>query len=840
MTDLINQYFDEELPKKVDIEIEPIIGIDLGTCNSCCSVWRNGSAEVISDEFGNRTIPSVISFTNKSVNIGCEARNQMLINPKNAFYEIKRLIGKKMSDKTVIGDQKFLTYKIRGDEQDNVKIIYEKDGIEKLLTPEELSAYILMKLKKMASDYMKVPIKKAVIAVPAYFNDAQRQATRDAATIAGLECVRILSEPISSALAYGLSKLTKIAKNGDTHVVVYDLGGGTLDVSLLTINDGIFEVVGSAGNTHLGGVDYDNRIYDYCVNNFRSTHEDFDVARLTPEASQKLHKACENAKKVLSTTAQTTIGVTNFYEGKNFIMNISRQKFIDICNDLMVMCLKPLDDILNRCEIKKSDITEIILVGGMTRVPTIRENIYRFFGKCPNSSINPDEIVAVGAAIQGYILAHKDDPFSESVTLLDTTPLSLGVETIGGIMNVMIPRGSLIPISEKKIFSNDTPGETTVIIKVCEGERKLTRDNFCVGEFELSGLAAAPRGYHKIEVTFTIDVDGMITVTAEDLRKNTSNTIRINGNRGRLSTTDIDKMVENAKLFEANDKIIKKKKRMYYELNELCENIIKNLDFRESHLPEIDKKVIRDDVAVVLEHLKKNTFEDIEDEFYDTEIKRFKRNYCVLITKTEDEGNEYKYTAQVSEVGTSVFQNEEDEDKTYVKIAALELGYDETIDTDKLNELRQVRDTLINMCHTVLEIVDSPSISLDDSARQELKDNVEDTIVWVHVQQKISYDEYTEKLNSLTEQCNAYVKQPDAQIDCSSVDELRTLCESLKSSLSSNLLALDEKSTDVLDMKIDEIIKWMEDNNDATPEQYQEKIDELNTECNAIYDTLIK
>jgi heat shock 70kDa protein 1/2/6/8 len=431
MTDLINKYFEETLETEEKINIEYVIGIDLGTCNSCCSIWRNNAAEVIPDEYGNRTIPSVVSFTNKTVYIGVEARNQLLLAPKNAYYEIKRLIGKKMNDKTVLGDKKFLTYELRADKNDNVAIVYEKDGNEKLLSPEELSSYILMKLKKMASDYLKSPVSKAVISVPAYFNDAQRQATRDAATIAGLECIRIISEPVASALAYGLNKLTKISREGDTYVVVYDLGGGTLDVSLLTINDGIFEVIGSAGNTHLGGVDFDNRIFEYCINVFKTNHINFDETIITAEASQKLRKACENAKKVLSSTAQTTIGVINFFNGENLIVNLTRTKFNDICNDLRMLCLQPLSDILLNCEIKKEAINEIILVGGMTRVPSIREDIQRFFNKCPNSSINPDEIVSVGAAIQGHILVHKNDPFSDSITLLDTTALSLGIETIG-------------------------------------------------------------------------------------------------------------------------------------------------------------------------------------------------------------------------------------------------------------------------------------------------------------------------------------------------------------------------------------------------------------------------
>jgi heat shock 70kDa protein 1/2/6/8 len=837
MTDLINKYFEETLETEEKINIEYVIGIDLGTCNSCCSIWRNNAAEVIPDEYGNRTIPSVVSFTNKTVYIGVEARNQLLLAPKNAYYEIKRLIGKKMNDKTVLGDKKFLTYELRADKNDNVAIVYEKDGNEKLLSPEELSSYILMKLKKMASDYLKSPVSKAVISVPAYFNDAQRQATRDAATIAGLECIRIISEPVASALAYGLNKLTKISREGDTYVVVYDLGGGTLDVSLLTINDGIFEVIGSAGNTHLGGVDFDNRIFEYCINVFKTNHINFDETIITAEASQKLRKACENAKKVLSSTAQTTIGVINFFNGENLIVNLTRTKFNDICNDLRMLCLQPLSDILLNCEIKKEAINEIILVGGMTRVPSIREDIQRFFNKCPNSSINPDEIVSVGAAIQGHILVHKNDPFSDSITLLDTTALSLGIETIGGVMSIMIPRGTIIPCYEKKTFTNDTSNETSVMIKVYEGERKLTRDNFYVGEFELSGLSSAPRGYHKIEVTFSVDMDGMIIVSAEDLRRNNVNTIRINGNRGRLSTDEIDKLVENAKNFEENDKLIKKKKRMHHELSGLCENIIKNLDFRETKLPEQEMKDIKDDVNQILELLK-NKYDEIDDEIYTREIKRLKANYCILITQIDDENINKKICYEQTKTnGTSVFQNEDDEEKTYVKIVANEFGYDENVNEDILNELRRTRDLLIETCHNTLEILGHMDVFLHETIKNEIKDYIEDVLIWIHVQQKISLNEYQQKMNELTEMCNRYIEYlPEEK---NSRNELITLCTSLQNCLSSNMIAIDEDNMHNLDTKLNEILQWIDTTQNATDDEYNTKIDEINEMCNSITSSLV-
>jgi L1 cell adhesion molecule like protein len=839
MVELIDQFFNDTIPEETKINDDIIIGIDLGTCNSCCSIWRNNSAEIIVDEYGNRTIPSIVVFSSKNeMIVGHDAQNKMLLSSKNAFYEIKRLIGRKMTDQTVIGDQKFLMYQLCGDKDGNVNIIRQKDETNIMITPEELSAGVLMKLKEMASEYLKTPITKAVIAVPAYFNDAQRQATRDAAEIAGLNCVRIISEPIASALAYGLNKMSKIKKDSAYHVIVYDLGGGTLDVSLLTICDGIFEVEGTAGNTHLGGVDFDNRLFDYCLNNFKLMHDDFNVNDVFPDMLQKLHKVCESAKKVLSTSAQTIIGVTNFWNAKNLMIHMTRNKFNEICNDLLVMCLQPLVDILRSCDIKKEDINEAILVGGMTRVPSIRENIYRFFEKCPNSSINPDEIVSIGAAIQGYIISHKSDPFSESVTLLDTTPLSLGVETIGGVMNIMIPRNTLIPVSEKQIFSNDTPNETSILIKVFEGERKMTNDNFCVGEFELSGLAPSPRGYHNIEVTFTVDVDGMITVSAEDLHKNNMSTIRINGNRGRLSKDSIEKMVNEAKEYEKNDKLRKKRKKMHYELTELCDNIEKNLYFTECQLPESEKDNIRIEVSHIRIMLKKD-FDEITEEFYKEQLHKIKRNYCVLITKiNDDSASILKSCAPNSdEIGTSVFQNDNDDDKTYVKVIATELGYDDSIDNVKLNELKQIRDTLTDMCHSVSDIVNNPNVFIDETMRQDIKNFVEDLIVWIHVQPKISFEEYQSKLNELTHKCNDCIKEERS--DCENEEELMTLCLSIKSSIVSNPLSINEKMTRVLNDEIDNILLWMNENKNAAREQYSDKISYINGICNKIYEEIV-
>ena len=833
--DAIDNFFNDNIDvpqKSID---EYIVGIDLGTCTSCVGIWRNNTFEVIPDEHGNRTIPSVVAFTNRSTYIGYEAKNQIHINPHNTIYEIKRLMGKKISDQTVLSDSQFIAYNLCADDNDNVNIMCMRDGKQVIITPEMISSFILMKLKAMASDYLKTDIKKAVITVPAYFNDAQRQATKDAATIAGLECVRILNEPIASALAYGLMKLSK---SNDTNVIVYDLGGGTLDIALLTITDGIFEVINTAGNTHLGGVDFDNRLVSFCIAMFKLKHSDFQEDILSAETKQRLYKSCENAKKVLSTSLQTTIGVVGFYNNIDLVINLTRDKFNELCHDLLIFCLKPLDDILTTSNMKKDSINEIILVGGMTRVIAIRENIQKFFNKIPNSSINPDEIVANGAAIQAYMLSNgTEDAFSESITLLDMTPLSLGVETLGGVMNILIPRNSPIPTSEKQMFSNDTSGETSVVIKVFEGERRMTKDNFFVGEFELHGLAPAPIGFHKIEVSFTIDINGMITVTAEDLRYSHKTSLCVTGHCGRLTPDAIQKMLLEAQEYEQYDKICKKKKKLHYELTEMCDNISKNLEFRENNIDNDERQKILFDIEIIREVLKMD-YDNIEISDYENEIKRLGMTYTILTLKI---GNtQYNFTGIVNDNnGTSVYQNEEDDnDKIHAKLVANELGYVED-DSNHINELKRVRDSLVEMCNNTLEILNSPCTLLNTETANDLKDFVEDLLVWIHVQEKITIIECNEKMDELTKMCNECVST--IHIDSDNIDaksELYLLCTTLHNSITSDSFGINEDMTEELEKMITDIEQWCKE--DHNTDEYRKKIDLLNSVCNKMYDIMIE
>jgi len=429
--------------------MEYIVGIDLGTTNSCVAIWRNNDVEIIPDEYGNKTIPSYVAYTNVNRYVGIDAKNQSELNPENVFYEVKRLIGRKYDDPMVNKERRFLSYDI--DESNrNIKLVSKIKNNE-LFTPEEIQAAILMKLKNMASTYLKTPVTKAIITIPANFNDGQRQATKDAAMIAGIDCLRFINEPTAAGLAYGLMQRSD---SKEMKVIVYDFGGGTLDVTLLNIENGIFEVIASTGNMRLGGSDFDNRLMMYSISKFsKQGYIIEDVKKnLSRMSLQRLRHSCEQAKKILSTNNKTHITVQDFYDGKDLFYEITRYDYEKICYDLFLLGIKPIHDILRECNITTSDINDIIFVGGMTRTPKVKQLIKDIFDKEPNCTINPDEAIATGAAIQAYLITNQNDPFSKSIILLDVISLSLGVEVMGGIMDVLVHRNSIIPIEKQKIY----------------------------------------------------------------------------------------------------------------------------------------------------------------------------------------------------------------------------------------------------------------------------------------------------------------------------------------------------------------------------------------------------
>ena len=827
----------------------PVIGIDLGTRFSCVSIWRNKRFEIIPDQFGNRTIPSVVAFYKSVRLVGHNALSIKDVNPTNTIYDVKRIIGRKSDDPVIEQVKNLISYELVDDQSEHHNILIKLDNSDANLAqkniyrPEEVCAYILSYIKKTALEYLHLPLDsqiKAVVTVPAYFNDAQRQATLDSAHIAGLEIIKIINEPTAAALTYGLGD-----KQGN--VIVYDFGAGTLDVSLINICDGVFRTLSVGGNSHLGGEDIDYLIMNHLILEFKKTHKIGNL-KMSKLSQIKLKNAVENAKKILSSTDKSVICVDDFYDGKRLYFVLDRNTFETICNELFIMCIKPLNDVLESANLDKQSINEVILVGGSSRIPKIQELILEYFNdtnlKKLTCSMNPDEVVSAGASIYGYIMTHNEDPFSENLVLLDIIPLSLGVETLQKQMSSIIPRNTVIPATKIQTFSTDTDNQESVVIKIFEGERKLTKNNFHVGTFELSGFKKAPRGHPIIQIKFHVDINGILQVTAHEKRSGVENTIQITstwGAKGRLSKNDIDNIIIEAEKNNHIDMLYSTKINLVHKITTVCESVLININDLAYNLTNADKKRTESDVKNNLKWLKDNKIEDLPIDELERRSKRLESIYAPLIALSNKDNEKFKENNTKSNIADVHGDDEINKETTQYEQVQFEPN-----DYNK-EEIKSLKTSMLELCDNIVSIIHNPISNFDIEDVTTLKHYIETVQLWSYTTSATTSIEFIAKINEInkiTEEVLSKYKS-DSELfkkndDFTMRDELQLTCLTLNMSLRNNFFSLGANNTDKLSKFINETMLWLVSHQDEEPTIYQNYINQINEICNEMYHNMHK
>ena len=857
-----NSDSDPTLESEPSISAEVVLGIDLGTRFSCVSVWRNNRFEIICDQFGNRTIPSVVAFYRSARLTGYNALSMKDVNPKNTIYDIKRIIGRRSDDPSIDLIRGLISYDIVDDQSDSKGILVQLDENDMSITqrktyrPEEICSCILSEIKRLATNYLGYPISKAVITVPAYFNDGQRQSTLDSAKIAGLEVLKMINEPTAAALAYGMgSKKWKDKTNTECggNVIIYDFGAGTLDVCLMNISDGVFRALAVGGNTHLGGEDIDYLLMSRIIGEFQSKNKIPDL-KITKLAQLKLKNAVETAKKILSLGDKAVVIVDDFFNGKKLYHTMTREWFELVCNELFIMCMRPLKEVLDSAKLTRDDIDEIILVGGSTRIPKIQKLILDFFSNTNitklTQTLNPDEVVSAGASIYGHIMTHHSDPFSENLILLDITPLSLGVETLQRQMAPIIPRNTVIPTKKTKIFTTDTDDQDTVTIKIFEGERKLTKHNFLVGVFDLSGFEKGPRGYPLIKITFSVDMNGILQVTAHEKRSGIENTIKITstwGAKGRLSKKEIDTIVSEAEKNEQIDTMFSVKIGLIHQINTMCSSVLTNLKDPSYHITNLDKKSIKADIKNNLVWLKNKDISVLDLTELQDRSERLNKLYAPFIAQINKSNTDFSdmdtmtNAADIHADDADIENQNQNQTFKYERITLQSESYDH----DK-EEIKALKKTIYELGKTITSAINNPVSNFTTEDIEFITDYIGTVNIWLYTTTASSIIEFVAKINEINKITEDIMQKYDTNKifekndNFSKRDELHLTCITLNTSLKSKYFSLSETDTDKLNKKINQTMLWLLDHQNELPQIYQEIINEINSLCNSIYHSMHK